>query len=234
MFNSTQEFYKSRTWETFRQNLILKRNLEKGFIECCRCGKKIVKKYDLILHHKTPLNVMNVNDYTVSLNEDNIEFICFRDHNKEHNRFNGQIKNSDKKVYIVYGAPCSGKSTFVKENMEAGDLVVDIDRMWEAISYQPMYMKPNELKENMFILHQHLLEQVKNRMIGKWTTAWVIGGYPNLMDRTRLANELKAELVYIESTKEECLERLNKDVSRAMFRNEWNTYINEWYNKFNE
>ena len=104
MFETPHDLYKSKEWQDLLQTLKLDRINEEGKLICEHCGKEIVKGYDCIGHHKIPLNSSNVNDYNISLNPDNIMLIHFKCHNAVHNRFGFELP---KKVYIVYGSPCS-------------------------------------------------------------------------------------------------------------------------------
>ena len=70
-------FYKSKAWLVARN---IKTNATKG--KCERCGA-IGEE----VHHKTRLNIENVNDTNISLNQDNLEFLCRDCHNDEHGRF---------------------------------------------------------------------------------------------------------------------------------------------------
>lgn len=219
MFN-LNNFYKSKEWEALLEQLKLERLDSKGELVCEHCHKPIVKKYDCIGHHKIELNEGNVNNYNISLNPDNIMLIHFRCHNQIHERFGYE---APKKVYIVYGSPCSGKSTWVNNNATKDDLVLDIDKLWECVSVCDKYHKPNRLKANVFGLRDTLLDQIRTRT-GEWKTAYIIGGYPLRMDRERLADKLGAELIYIECDKEVC-------VSRAV-NNEWIKYINDWFDMY--
>lgn len=38
------------------------------------------------------------------------------------------------KIVVVHGPPCSGKTTFVQENISNSDIVFDYDRILRAIS----------------------------------------------------------------------------------------------------
>lgn len=73
LFKDAKTFYKSDEWESFRKVVIAKRTHEDGFIYCDLCGKPILKKYDLIVHHKQELSEANVNDHNISLNPDNVQ-----------------------------------------------------------------------------------------------------------------------------------------------------------------
>lgn len=217
-----QTFYKSKEWTNLLQTLKLERVKEDGKLYCEYCNSEITRKYDCIGHHKIVLTQTNVNDYNISLNPNNIMLIHFACHNKIHNRF-GNVKA--KKVYIVYGSPCAGKTTWVNKIADTEDLILDIDKIWECISISDRYNKSNRLKQNVFGIRDCILEQIKTRL-GMWSNAYVIGSYPLKMDRQRLADRLGAELVYIEETKENCLERAKNE--------EWKKYIEKWWEMYQE
>lgn len=214
-----ESFYKSREWERLRAQLMQERTTPRGEILCARCGKPITRKYDCIAHHKTELTEDNVNDYAVSLNPANIELLHFRCHNEEHERFGGFAQ----RVYIVYGAPCSGKTTFVHDNARADDLILDLDRIWEAISISDREHKPSRLKSNVFGIRDAIIDQIRTRT-GNWRTAWIIGGYPLKTERDRLCDLLRAEAVFIDTPREECLSRAPGE--------KWREYIEQWFDDY--
>ena len=214
-------FYKSKEWINLLEQLKLERVDNHGNLCCEECGRPIVKKYDCIGHHEIELTEANVNDYNISLNPDNIKLIHFRCHNKIHQRFEG----FKQKVYIVYGSPCSGKSTWVKSVANSDDLILDMDSIWESICISDRYHKPNRLKSNAFGIRDALLDMIKCRT-GMWRNAYVIGTYPLASDRDRLSKLLGAELVFINEIKEECLSRCKTD--------EWKRYVEEWFDLYTE
>lgn len=220
IFNVTN-FYKSKQWEDLVEVLKLER-LVNGEIVCEHCHKPIVKKYDCIAHHKVELTEANVNDYSVSLNPSNVMLIHFGCHNKIHERFGYE---RPKKIYIVYGSPCSGKSTWVNSVATKDDLILDMDSIWQCISGGDKYSKSNRLKANVFGVRDCILDQVKCR-VGKFKNAYIIGGYPLKMERQRLCDTLGAELIYIEASRDECLSRA-KNV-------DWVGYVNEWFDMYQE
>lgn len=223
-----QTFYASSKWRTFRLNLILERSKKHGGVKCEKCGKLIVNPIDIHAHHKTELTPENVNDYSISINPELIELICHSCHDKEHHRFGYK---PSKKVYLVYGPPLAGKKTFVKDNMERGDIVIDMDKLYEALSMQSIYDKPNNLLTNVINVRTLLIDNIKTRY-GKWYNAWIIGGYADKFKRERLAEDIGAELVYIEATKNECYARFNIDKDRQYMTNEWIKYIDEWFERY--
>ena len=88
-------FYKSKAWLVARN---IKTSATQG--KCERCGAIGEEG-----HHKIRLNVDNVNDTSISLNQDNLELLCKYCHNEEHGRFkkkgkifdiDGNLVNTDK------------------------------------------------------------------------------------------------------------------------------------------
>lgn len=227
-------FYNSKQWLVFREQYILEHTKQNSGVICSKCKKHIFVSADIQLHH-TPveLSESNYNDVNISLNPDNIELICRSCHNKEHGRFcGGGHKRKEKAVYIVYGPPMSGKTTYVLENMESGDIVVDMDRLYNAISLRPMYDKPDNLKYNVFSIRNHIIDNIKNRY-GGFRTAWIIGGYAEKFIREKLADDLGAELILIETPKELCLDRLNIcNDYRSEHKEEWIQYIDSWFDNY--
>ena len=213
------QFYCSKAW----RDLSFRLKVERGG-KCERTGEVFADMSQLIAHHKIELTEDNVDDPNISLNPNNIEIISFNEHNKEHRRF-GYKQN----VYIVYGSPLSGKTTLVRELMSYGDLVLDIDSLWQAVTFQPAYVKPKNVRFNIFKLRDEMLDQIKMRY-GGWYDAYIIGGYPDKYERERLAQTLGAGLIYCESTKEECLERLEQSNKPES----WREYIIDWWERYSE
>lgn len=212
-------FYKSKEWTKLLEVIKLERTNYNGDIICEYCGKPIVKKYDCIGHHAIELTEANVNNALVSLNKDNIVLLHHKCHNKVHQRFEG----FKQKVYLVYGSPCSGKTSWVRDVAYDDDLIIDMDSIWESICKADRYHKSNRLKSNAFGVRDTLIDMVKCRR-GMWRNAYVIGGYPLASDRERLAGLLGAELIFIDESKEECLSRCKND--------EWKNYVNEWFDLY--
>lgn len=220
MFYTAQDLYHSKEWEKLIKVIRQERLNDDGQIICEHCGKPIVKAYDIIAHHKVELTDENVNDIEIGLNPENIALVHHRCHNEIHNRFGRNTRG----VYLVYGAPLSGKSTWVRENMSAGDLLIDIDNIWECVSGCKRYEKPKRLNAVVFKIRDELLNACRYRL-GQWVCCYIVGGYPLPTERERLCREMGAQEVFIDATKEECLSRMDGRPK------EWQQYIEEWFAK---
>lgn len=218
-------FYRSNEWRSFREVVINERTKEDGFIYDEVTNKPILNPYDIILHHKIELTEENVNDRMISLNPDNIMVVSHKTHNKIHNK----LGYSMRQVYLVYGSPLSGKTSWVNENASEGDLIIDMDSIWQCVSGCKRYVKPPRLKSIVFKVRDMLIESVKYRY-GKWNAAYIIGTYGYAAERERLIKDLSAREIFIDVPKEECLRRLHADPDRNC--EEYEKYIDEWFERF--
>lgn len=218
-------FYHCKAWINLLKQLKIERLNDNDEIICEYCGKPIVKKFDIIGHHKEELTDENVNDFNISLNPENIALVHGRCHNYIHNK----LGYKRRQIYLVYGPPLAGKSTYIKDTMDEGDLIIDLDNIWQAISGCDRYIKPGRLKAIVFKLRDDLLDAAKYKL-GRWNNCYIIGGYPLISERERLCRELGAREIFIDTSKEECLARLEADALRN--KEEWAKYIDDWFGKY--
>lgn len=239
-YDNTAQFYKSQDWANCKAQVMAERIKADGVLYCEFCGAPIVKNFNpnkrnnagaVVFHHKTYLNNYNVNDASISINPKNIMILHWNCHNKIHERFNGN--QIEKKVYIITGSPCSGKTSFVKERIQEGDIVLDIDDLWQLISGQPRYIKPNQLKPIVFNLRQQLKDNIAMG-VGTWRNAYIIESLPYATDRKREVERYKAhnvELITMEATREECLQRLHANPNGRDIK-AYEQYINDYYDNY--
>ena len=219
-------FYKDQRWLSFRAGYTTERIARDGGSRCDYCGEWIDRADEVTLHHITELTPDNVHDAMIALNPDNIKQVHAACHNMIHKH--GAIKQ--RRVFIVYGPPMSGKTSYVRQRAWPGDLIVDMDSLYEAISGLERYNKPNTLLPNIMAVQELLLDNIRTRY-GRWDNAWIIGGYPERYRRDQLAKELGAALVPIIPTKQECLDRLKSDPARKHRQLEWTGYIEKWFDQ---
>lgn len=219
------DFYRSREWVQLMHVLRIERVNADGELICEYCGKPITRKYDCIGHHKIELTEQNYRLAEVALNPDNIALIHHRCHNKIHDRLG---LTYTKQIFLVYGSPLSGKTSWVRDNANAGDLIVDMDNIWECISGQPRYVKPPRLKQIAFAIRDELIDMLRTRR-GNWLNGYLLGGYPLISERERLVRSLGAREVFIDTPQDVCLSRLQgTERDTADYRQ----YIAEWWERF--
>lgn len=188
-------FYHSKAWRDLSYLLRLKSG------KCQRCGR-IADMKQLHAHHKVLLTPSNVNDTSVSLNPDNIEILCSSCHDEEHNRFG----YTEHHIYIIYGAPCSGKTTYALERMSTNDIIVDLDMIYEMLTGQDGHEHSDGLRFIAFKIRDTLYDIIKTRY-GRFNDAYIVAGLPHRGEREALARRLGAELVHIDTSEDECIKR---------------------------
>lgn len=110
-------------------------------------------------------------------------------------------------VYLVYGSPCSGKSTYIKEHMKRGDLICDVDLLYGAISGQTPHDAELYTHKVACQLDGKLKEIIHDRQ-GEWKDAYVVSiantGEKLKADMERVNAD---EAVYIDTPFDVCMER---------------------------
>lgn len=199
---------------------------------CAKCGG-VFDISELRPHHKVELTLDNIDDVNITLNPDNIEVLCHDCHNAAHKRFGYAV--GAKHVYLVYGSPCAGKTTYVNSVATRNDLIVDLDKIHRAICICGLYDKPDATKRIAFNVRDYLLDEVRTATPRrKWQDAYIIGTYPDRIDRDVFVQDYGAELVHIDTSKEECIKRAYQDIERSSIRDAVIGWINAYWERYRE
>lgn len=134
------------------------------------------------------------------------------------------------KVKIVSGPPCSGKSTYCKENMKDGDIVYDYDALSNALIYGDTHELERKSTHNYIIdfriamLNRVTFDKRKN------TLFFITSKTPpqNIID---FIKDIEYEVIEMETTFEECLKNLEKDDKRKE-KEKWKERIENWFKEF--
>ena len=126
-------------------------------------------------------------------------------------------------IYLVYGSPCSGKTTYIKEHIKSGDIVCDVDRLYSAISFNEEHQTELYAQEVASMLYSDLLGIIRDRK-GNWKNAYVVS-LANTDEKVQKAKErINAdEAIFIDTPYEVCMERAKE----RPFYFEW--LIQEWF-----
>ena len=93
-------FYNSKRWRTCRKRYIeLMPKYKRGL--CERCYAKGIHTLGEELHHKTPLTPKNINDSNITLNHDNLIFLCKDCHAQMHTNRNETQYIYDKNGNVI-------------------------------------------------------------------------------------------------------------------------------------
>lgn len=156
-------FYHDPKWKKLRSSVLR----EAGYM-CQRClleGKRSQAEH---VHHIFPREKYIEYEYE----RWNLIALCFRCHNKMHNRFNGNLSrtgeqlmratgmmqgitvNKKKQTILVVGLRGTGKSTYVKRHLDDESLAYDMDAIASAFRLKmphEEYYKPARRMANDFL-----------------------------------------------------------------------------------
>ena len=215
MKDYSRSFYRSKKWKTTSRMYMTSRN----YI-CERCGSPAS-----ICHHRHYITPNNIGDPTITLNPDNLECLCHACHNKEHSKIplhnNGVsfdesgnlVKSTD--VFIVCGAPGSGKSTYVSTHKGSNDIVFDLDRICAALrGSEDLYAYNEPILSVALDIRETVYRCIEERR-GKWHNAWIITSTADKALQEAIAYRLKGEIITMPATFEECVEHIQGDPRRS-------------------
>ena len=182
---------------------------------CARCGG-VFDLHDLRPHHIVEVTLDNLDDANITLNANNIEVVCRACHDALHPHTFGNIIGV-KHVYLVYGSPLAGKTTYVNATAERNDLVIDLDRAFGINAHG------SDL----------LLDEVRTAGTRrKWQDAYIVGTYPENYAREEMVREYGAELVHIDTPKDECIARAMRDITHEPIRAAVIGWINNYWERY--
>ena len=133
-------------------------------------------------------------------------------------------------VTVVCGPPGAGKTTYVTEHEELGDLIIDVDGIYMALSGQPMYSRPQELLS--FVLHarQAIIERLRSR--SNVRKEWLITTAAKKPEREVYVRD-GADVVVLATPAAECLKRIAADERRSTWDG-WTDLVTEWWASYEE
>lgn len=213
------KFYNSKPWKELRWQKLVNANFH-----CEQCGADYtLEPGKLVGHHSVELNPENILRPEIALNPSLITVLCKDCHNLEHNRYGF---NNQHNVTLIYGPPCAGKTQLVTQLSERGDLIVDMDRLYAAVSGCDLYDKPDSIKRNVFGVRDLLIDQIRMRL-GGWNDAFIVGGYARKIERERLVTRLGAKTQLVLLPEEQC--KCRARAGRGVHAEAWCRYIEKWF-----
>ena len=215
-----KSFYNSKAWKNTRQAYY---ESKQGLCELC--GQPADE-----VHHKIFIKPSNIGNTDITLNWDNLQCLCRSCHSSIHERAysinrvkqptaNGLEFDEDgniiekKNVFIVWGSPAAGKSTYVKEHKTKYDIVVDYNYISNALT---LNTTTNIIDALPFVLDiKETLYQAIEQRKDNYNAAWIIATLPEKQKRIELARRLKGELIHINTNKEQCIKQAMADISQT-------------------
>lgn len=131
------------------------------------------------------------------------------------------------KQVIVWGAPCSGKSTWVKDHAGDGDLIFDADSIQRALTGAAEHRHEKRALGLLMSIRSVFLR--KTAEMDSEHTAFCI--VRRMTDKVRELALDDAEEVFVDTPEDECLARLAMDESRPD-KEAWENIIRNWFAEY--
>lgn len=133
-----------------------------------------------------------------------------------------EMNQTERQVVLVYGPPCAGKSTLVKESSRRGDLVLDRDAIHQALSNLGTHDRDQDISQMVEIVWENMLRNIPLFR----GDVWIISSAPKKSDRDSMGHVVsRNQLVFAD--RDTCLQRARDERPEA-----WLTYIDRWFNNY--
>ncbi len=133
------------------------------------------------------------------------------------------------KFNVVYGAPCSGKSTYCREKIGKNDIVYDYDMLARALTYGKTHtVERGAVHQYILDFRMMLIRRLKNEK--EIENVWFISTVLTKGIR-ELLEPFSPNYIEIKTSKDECLKRLENDDERPD-KKVWRKKIEEWFETY--
>lgn len=222
--------YDSR-WQKARKIFLSKNPL------CVSCMKEGRITPATVVDHIIP----HKGDYELFWDESNWQALCKKCHDRKTAIEDGGFGNielypkgltaSRIPLIIVCGPPGSGKTTYVYNNKEDNDLVIDLDEIKSKLSGLPLYQANDRWLKPSIDERNKLLKRLSTTY--EYNRAWFIVGAPSRIEREFWRNALKPEKVVVLETPERiCIERIRNDKRREYVAAQQINAVRKWWAEY--
>ncbi len=116
----------------------------------------------------------------------------------------GANPGTTRTVTLIYGPPCSGKTTYVRELAHHGDIIVD----WDDLAREAGSTREHDhLPQYAAAAGRRRMELERDIADMTTGTAWIIRTLGNPTERQQAAERLRATLLRIDPGGAECIHR---------------------------
>lgn len=137
-----------------------------------------------------------------------------------------------KEVFIVSGAPGSGKTTYVKKHKKPQDIVIDIDYICAALQLEKNVHANHDSVWRMAVCMRDSLYPIIANRFGDWNDCWIITAEAKRDKVKELAKMVKAtDTIEINTPITENLKRIERDKSRALKADDFKEMAKRWHSK---
>lgn len=158
----------------------------------------------------------------------NLQALCKACHDQKNAHEDGSFVGAPtSRVVLVAGPPGAGKADFIARMFKAGDLIVDVDRLYVALSGLPQGEKPGALLPFVIEARDAVLRRLARP--SAVSRSWVMAGAPTPAERERYERTLNAQVIVLETPANECLRRIASDPKRGSNGHVLTHVVGDWW-----
>ncbi|MHB8303615.1 MAG: HNH endonuclease [Acidobacteriaceae bacterium] len=150
-------------------------------------------------------------DMQLFWNHDNWQPLCAQCHSRKTAEEDGGFgRTYAKRVTLVFGAPGSGKTTYVRSHMSPGDLVWDLDVVTAAVTGLRLYQRTEGALRYVMAMRDAFYRAAALR--GYCERVWIIDSRADLNEREALRREMDADVIVMDTAQDVCNQRVAKRI----------------------
>ncbi len=113
-------------------------------------------------------------------------------------------------IEVISGAPCAGKSTYIRNKAQPGDIIIDLDRIALAITTEntPHHDYDSTIRQIAIQGRKALIAQALT--YGQQKNIYIIDTNPSPHSK-RLYQQFRATWTRLDTPKETCLQRIKTE-----------------------
>lgn len=132
------------------------------------------------------------------------------------------------RVVLVAGPPCAGKTTYARERLEPGDLLLDADPLYAALSGGQEHDRAPGIWPFVWAGFYGVLRELPRHRFER-RTVWVVQGVPRRRERDRYRHLNAADVVVLETPADECRRRARARFGDGHRLDEYVGLIDRWW-----
>jgi 5-methylcytosine-specific restriction endonuclease McrA len=170
---------------------------------CVACGASL-ESARMHLDHIIPMSQGGQ-----QFDESNLQWLCDRCHRIKSNREDRRGVGAPPAMrrFVIAGPPGSGKSTYVSNQRQPGDVLWCYDTIMQAMTGLSRHDRPEELVGMMQAMRGGLVDWWARQPIDRGL--WII--VTDVEPGTQIASSIGGRLIVMQTEKEECIRRLRAD-----------------------
>ncbi len=134
------------------------------------------------------------------------------------------------KTKIIFGAPCSGKTIYIKDHVGENDIVLSYDDLMAALNLKAIHKKNDNIHGYVIGIRDDLIEKLKSDT--KIDTAYIVTCRVSEKMKANVA-DLSPEYILMDKTREEVYAQMEADETRED-RAYWRGLIDDWFAWYDE